>query len=285
MSASQAVAAALGLGSGALTGLVVARSALRRQWRALVRVNLRGREVPAVLGIALVAGTLTSLAALGLYHSFVHLVVPPLLAAGVVAAAAIMFAGGLFDDLRGDETPRGFSGHAAALRGGALTGGLVKAASGAVAGGAAGALTSLAVRGHLDAPFVFEVAGVVALSANLFNLLDRAPGRAGKTGVLVALVLVLLGDAAWAIAASGLMGAVAVVLPYDLRERGMLGDAGANPLGAVLGLGVAVSVSEPVRIAAVAVLVVLNLVSERWSFSRVIESSAPLRALDRLGRK
>jgi UDP-GlcNAc:undecaprenyl-phosphate GlcNAc-1-phosphate transferase len=75
------------------------------------------------------------------------------------------------------------------------------------------------------------------------------------------------------------------VLPADLSARGMLGDAGANPLGAVWGLGLAAATGTFGRIVTIAVLLVLNLASERWSFSAAIDRTPILSALDRLGRK
>jgi UDP-N-acetylmuramyl pentapeptide phosphotransferase/UDP-N-acetylglucosamine-1-phosphate transferase len=81
------------------------------------------------------------------------------------------------------------------------------------------------------------------------------------------------------------VGATAGLLVPDLRERLMLGDAGANVLGATLGLGVVLTTGTTVQLAVVAVLLALNLVSERVSFSRVIDQVGPLHALDRLGRR
>jgi hypothetical protein len=64
----------------------------------------------------------------------------------------------------------------------------------------------------------------------------------------------------------------------------MLGDAGANPLGGVLGLGLATALDGRGRVVAVLVLVLLNGLSERYSFSRAIERTPVLRQLDLLGR-
>jgi hypothetical protein len=125
---------------------------------------------------------------------------------------------------------------------------------------------------------------LVALTANLFNLLDRAPGRACKFGLLVA-APIALGAPSWAAASSGLLGALVAVLPADLAERLMLGDNGANPLGAVLGLGLAMALPEPWRALAVVAVLALNLTSERISFSQVIERTPGLRAFDGIGRK
>jgi uncharacterized membrane protein len=64
----------------------------------------------------------------------------------------------------------------------------------------------------------------------------------------------------------------------------MLGDAGANALGAVVGTMV---LAGPMWLvwAAAAVLLALQLTSERVSFTRVIETNRVLRAADRLGRR
>ena len=81
------------------------------------------------------------------------------------------------------------------------------------------------------------------------------------------------------------VGGGAGLLVPDLRERLMLGDAGANVLGAALGLGVVLACSSGVRTAVLVVVVVLNLASERVSFSRVIARVPPLRAADTWGRQ
>jgi UDP-N-acetylmuramyl pentapeptide phosphotransferase/UDP-N-acetylglucosamine-1-phosphate transferase len=194
-----------------------------------------------------------------------------------VLIVVVLWGAGRWDDLRGDERARGFKGHLGAARGGAVTGGLVKLVAGAAAGLGAAALV---VPGWSLIP-----AGmIVALTANLVNLLDRAPGRAGKTAILIAVPCALFGATAWLTAAAGLFGALIVCLPFDLRARGMLGDAGANPLGGVLGLGIATWVDDWGFAVAVAVLALLNGLSERYSFSAAISRVPLLRALDQLGR-
>ena len=82
-----------------------------------------------------------------------------------------------------------------------------------------------------------------------------------------------------------MIGAAVGLLPADLGERLMLGDTGANLLGAVLGLAVVLETSRPVRTGVLIVLIVLNLASERVSFTKVIDATPGLRHLDRLGRQ
>ena len=74
---------------------------------------------------------------------------------------------------------------------------------------------------------------LVALAANLGNLLDRAPGRAGKVSLIVFVVLAVTSRLAPELTGPALVaGAGAGMLWPDLRERCMLGDTGANVLGA-----------------------------------------------------
>lgn len=65
----------------------------------------------------------------------------------------------------------------------------------------------------------------------------------------------------------------------------MLGDAGANALGAMLGVAAATSLSRPARVALLAGIMGLTAASEVVSFTAVIERTPALRWLDMLGRR
>jgi hypothetical protein len=118
---------------------------------------------------------------------------------------------------------------------------------------------------------------LVALCANVLNQLDTRPGRALKA--FLAGSLVLGGKPRGAVA-------VAVLLaPYDHREMVMLGDAGSNALGAVLGLGSVRRLTGPRRIAAIGALAALTVLADRRSLGTLIESTPGLRELDALGRQ
>ena len=266
--------------TGYVAAAGLARLRLAAPPAALMRTNVSGRQVPAVLGGPVAVAALTALASLALVGALGW--EPARLAETGVAAAVVtvvMAIAGGWDDRRGDESSRGFKGHLAALGRGRVTGGILKIAAGLVAGLAAAALV---FPGDLLA--AAATALLVPLGANTINLFDRAPGRAGKVILLVATPLMALGGIHWAIAAAGAIGALLACLPLDLGERAMLGDAGANPLGALVGLGLAVSLGGA-RWAAVALLVALNLASERWSFSAAIASTPWLQRLDQLGRR
>ena len=176
-----------------------------------------------------------------------------------VLVATAVAAAGLADDLwSGPE--RGFRAH---LRGGDTTGVLKLVAIPAVGLAATGSPSG---------------ALLIGLSANALNQLDTRPGRALKAYLLAALCL--RGTPARRFA----RGAV-LLLPYDLRERMMLGDAGSNAFGAMVGLALVQRLPGRARWAAIAGLAGLNLLGERRSLGSLIESSAVLRALDGLGRR
>ena len=279
MTVEVAGAAAAAAAVGAAVALWVTRIRIASPPQGLIRINVAGLAVPAVLGDGLIAGSLVALAVLGLAGAAGwDASETGRMGAAVALVVGIMGAAGRVDDLRGDEGPRGFSGHLSAAVRGHVTGGALKILAGGAAGLAAGALVTSGVDSVV-------VAVVVALGANTFNLLDRAPGRAGKLWLLAAVPVFVGGTSGWAVAAAGTAGALAAVLPSDLRARGMLGDAGANPLGAVWGLGLASATDDAGRAIAIVVLVALNAASERWSFSRAIDRVGWLKALDRLGRK
>jgi len=118
---------------------------------------------------------------------------------------------------------------------------------------------------------------LVGLSANMLNQLDTRPGRALKAYLLCSL---LPGGAS----RRGL--AIAVLLaPYDLREMAMLGDAGANSLGALLGLKSVGRLTGRRRWSAICALAALTAIGERRSLGRLIETTPGLRFADALGRQ
>ncbi len=271
----------VGLAAGAAVAAVL-WLALRDTFATplFARRNHRGIDVPAGAGILL---SLTAVALAGVERGLLGLGVEQdtLVVGDTMLVVAIGFGLlGLLDDLAETGEDKGFAGHLRALRAGRLTTGGLKLLGG-------GAL-AVAVTGGVDAsePARLVVdALLVALAANLGNLLDRAPGRAAKWSLLAYLPLaVVAGSGATGLALAVVAGATAAFLVGDLRERFMLGDTGANALGAALGMAAVLTVSAGVRNVVAVVLLALTLLSEVVSFSRIIERVAPLRAFDRIGR-
>jgi UDP-N-acetylmuramyl pentapeptide phosphotransferase/UDP-N-acetylglucosamine-1-phosphate transferase len=267
----------------ALGGALVARAALAgaaalteraagAPWR---RMNYARRPVTLLGGPALAASA-TLTAALG---------APVGTRAATVLVGAVSGLVGGYDDLAGarpeQARDKGLAGHLAALRAGRVSAGAVKVAGIGAAAGVAALLTrrDRGTGALLDGVLT---TGLVAGTANLINLLDLRPGRAAKAGALLAATT--LGAPAGGLVA-GPLGATLATLPEDLGERIMLGDCGANALGALLGLRLASIPGRTPRAGLLAAIVGLTLASEKVSFTKVIEATPGLRELDRLGRR
>jgi UDP-GlcNAc:undecaprenyl-phosphate GlcNAc-1-phosphate transferase len=246
------------------------RSAGSARWQ---RTNHRGEPVTLLEGPSVAAGALVGvLVAPGLP--------PRVRGAAVLAGGAAGLLGG-YDDVAGSAGDKGLRGHLGAMASGRLTTGGAKVLGIGAAGLFAGAMARPRRGGVLDA----VVAGsVVAGTANLVNLLDLRPGRASKLVLAAGMPCLVMPGVAGDVVA-GPVAAAAALLPADLGEEAMLGDAGANALGAMLGVAAAAALPRWALAALSAVIVALTLASERVSFSEVIDRTPPLRAVDRLGRR
>ena len=250
---------------------------------ALQRENFRGRLVPTaggvfiVVALLIVEGGRAVLGALGVGSE----------TGLTLARSEVLFAVfgfgflGLVDDLVAFGHDRGFRGHIGALRGGRVTTGMLK-----LVGGVCVALVLVATPGFKDGRTLLVDGVLIALAANFGNLLDRAPGRTIKAAFVMYVPLAIaLGSGPTGVAITVVMGAAFGLFGDDLRERLMLGDTGANVIGAVLGLAVVLGTSETTRVIVMIALVVLNVTAELVSFSAIIDRVPPLRMLDRAGRR
>ncbi|HEY7262269.1 MAG TPA: hypothetical protein VH589_12380 [Trebonia sp.] len=248
------------------------------------RVNHRGEPVTLLEGPAVAAGAVAAV-----LLSSERKRVSARTAMALAGAGAAGF--GVYDDLAGSGKRRGLRGHLGALAQGEVTTGSVKL--GGI--GATGLASAMLLGGGRSDPHggpaphtpwdVVVNAGLVAGGANLLNLFDLRPGRAIKVATLSAALISAGGGRDGAAAVAAPLGAALAMAPDDLGERAMLGDAGANALGAMLGCAAAASLSRPARIALLAGIVALTAASEKVSFTKVIERTPALRWLDMLGRR
>jgi UDP-N-acetylmuramyl pentapeptide phosphotransferase/UDP-N-acetylglucosamine-1-phosphate transferase len=249
----------------------------------LQRQNYRDVPVPTAAGVLLVLAVLFVEAGRAVIGAIGIGAEPGLdVPRSLVLFAALGFGLlGLVDDVIGGADARGFRGHVGEALRGRLTTGFAK-----LAGGGALAVVLVASPGFVTGRRLVIDAVLIALCANLGNLLDRAPGRVTKVSLLAYVPLALvLGGGPTGVALAVVMGAALGLLGDDLREHLMLGDTGANVLGGVLGLAVVLGCGDTVRYVVLAMVVALNVASEFVSFSAVIARVAPLRALDALGRR
>lgn len=274
---------------------VTAAVAAAGLWRAmasvfaspiLLRQNYAGRTLAVGSGLVVVLTTLvvaTGAHALVLAlvdqpddSRFIELVAASRGAIDIVGLVLGFGFLGLLDDVVGDGDRRGLRGHVGAALQGQVTTGFVK-----LVGGIVVAYWAVASADVLDA---LRGALVIAATANLGNLFDRAPGRTIKMSIVGVVVVFVCGLTIGSAAGMLIVVAAGVgVLVPDLRERCMLGDTGSNVLGAAVGWGLVAALGSTGQWIALMVVVAVNLVSEKVSFSRVIDATPPLRWLDRLG--
>jgi len=249
----------------------------------LARENYRGRRVAFPAGAVLVACSLIALAPLAVLddRADLDLLDPDLRRWAVYVLGVALL--GLIDDALGrgadDATPRGWRGHARAIASGRFSTGAIKAV-----GALALAAYATSGLGHQDFAYVADLA-LLLLTTNLFNLLDLRPGRVEKVFVALLAGLCVGAWTAMPLELLGIfVGPVLMVAAFTLRERAMLGDTGANLVGALAGVTLLVTLGETGGYVALGVVVALNFYGEFRSISQTIEGVPLLRSLDSLGR-
>jgi UDP-GlcNAc:undecaprenyl-phosphate GlcNAc-1-phosphate transferase len=272
-----------------------------------VKANFRDRELPFPFGVLTLAAALLALIPLMLVQvlgsgNVFHPEVLPIAvyALGVLALSLVddtlgerahthlhavpsqsqPAGGGVSAGVQGQRTvPHGWRGHGAAVLRGELSTGALKAV-----GSLGLALLAMSWLGLSDGRWLLAAA-VLVLATNAFNLLDLRPGRAAKAFVLLGLGVGLGSGEARPLWALGLFAAPALVAGfYDVRERAMLGDTGANLLGALAGLWLVLALSGAGQVVALALLAAVTVYGELRSISDLVERTPGLRQLDSFGR-
>lgn len=243
-----------------------------------VRPNYRQEEIPLGMGLVFIAGV-------GLTLTIAQFA-SPLASSDVFIYLFMLAAMGLFglvDDVFGSRKASGLKGHFQKLlfERELTTGGLK-----ALAGGFIGILAGISVNIDGNPYRIILDALIIALSANMLNLLDLRPGRAGKSFLLMTAVLLTAGYGKGQLFYLLIMAAsVLAFLPYDLSAKVMMGDTGSNILGVTVGITAAWVLNLPGKLAFLAFLVLFHLFTEKYSLTKVIEGNRVLKFLDMLGRK
>ncbi len=232
----------------------------------LVVVNYRKEKIPVAIGLVFMAG-IVSLAVIShllqweVDYKFFF----------VVTSVFII---GFLDDVVQDKENKGFKGHFKAFFKGKITTGFLKAA---------GIPAILLLYFSWDNYLVIIDLIFIALTVNLFNFFDLRPGRCQKVFMVTNLLIVVPFINNTQPLSLAILGMALYTLLLDLREKGMLGDAGANLLGVVTGLNL-LAIPFRFRIIVYSMVVILTIIGEKYSFTKIIEGNSALRFLDRLGR-
>jgi UDP-GlcNAc:undecaprenyl-phosphate GlcNAc-1-phosphate transferase len=243
-----------------------------------VRANYRERSLAFPFGVLSVAAALVALIPLALVQRLdLAEVFHPETASAAVYVLGVAFLG-LVDDTLGGE-PRGWRGHGRAVLQMRLSTGALKAA-----GSLGLALYVMGYAGLSTGRWLLASA-VLVLATNAFNLLDLRPGRSTKAFVLLGAGLTIGAATVRPLWSLGLFAGPALVAGvYDMRERAMLGDTGANLLGALAGLWLVLALSGLGQAIALAVLLAITVYGELRSITELVERMPLLRELDSWGR-
>jgi UDP-GlcNAc:undecaprenyl-phosphate/decaprenyl-phosphate GlcNAc-1-phosphate transferase len=248
------------------------------------KLNFRDRPLPFPFGVLVLAAAVIALIPLMLLQvlASAELFHPETVPIALYALGVLAL--GLIDDTLGEPgeqraAHRGWRGHGAAVLRGELSTGALKAA-----GSLGLALLAMSYLGLSNGRWLLAAA-VLVLATNAFNLLDLRPGRSTKAFVLLGVGLGLGSGSPRSLWALGLfVGPALVAGIYDLRERAMLGDTGANLLGALAGLWLVLTLSGTGQLVALALLAALTVYGELRSISALVERTPGLRELDSWGR-
>ncbi len=250
----------------------------------LLKTNYRGENIPTATGLIflIVVPLVIGFGFLFAIHSFI--------AVNTVLFLLVMFGmgmAGLIDDCFGSHVVKGFKGHIRVfVKEKKLTTGGLKA----FLGGTIAMVFSIAnarLNGFGNYPWMFIIDFLlVALTANIINLFDLRPGRAGKAYLVILVAVILLSKNLTDFI--GLFLPVTVILlvylPYDLKAKMMLGDTGSNLLGSSLGMMMVWMLSDFGKVIALIIFISLQLAAEKISFSEIINKYRPLKYFDQLGR-
>ena len=199
------------------------------------------------------------------------------LALYIFSMMARFFAGAL-DDLIGNRNVSGLKGHFKSLFKGELTTGGFKA----LFGGFVGLVVSVCISSSIVDIIVNTL--IIALSTNLMNLFDLRPGRAIKAYLVIMIPIYITLTGYTKVFPLLILPNVLAYFNTDLKARGMMGDTGSNVLGISIGVLMALGYGIKVRLAWLVFLILMHLITEKFSLTKIIEKNRVLKFIDNLGR-
>lgn len=239
-----------------------------------VRKNFQGIDIPVSVGLSFPFVVMVVFLIYGImqwYDDSYHLYITALMSVSFL---------GFIDDMLGQRDTLGFKGHFGALFRGRLTTGGLKALG--------GGMVSFFVAVFVSNGWANIIMNtlILALFTNMLNLLDLRPGRAVKGFAFFLIIIVLSAgnDINWVLLAP-LVGAVCWYFYYDISARVMMGDAGSNVLGFALGYFTITAFSFYARLGVLIFLIVMHLITEKYSLTKIIEKVSILRYIDNMGRR
>ncbi|MDR5658174.1 glycosyl transferase [Serpentinicella sp. ANB-PHB4] len=235
--------------------------------------NYRGELVPCCMGVVYPLVTIITFLFL-ISTSNQNIVITLCFLFSIIAMSFI----GLLDDLMGDRTSLGFKGHLRACIKGDITTGFLKL----IFGGLVAVVVSLILSNCYYSIFINAI--IIALSCNFINLMDLRPGRALKIIIIILAIFILTAESNLKPYIYIILGFAITYFPQDIKGLSMMGDVGSNSLGVSIGIIMSISYSLNARIVIMIFLLLMHIITERYSLTKIIEGNSILNFLDKLGQ-
>ena len=240
-----------------------------------IRPNYKGEMIPVSMGIVFLPMIIINGIILAFFTvDAVSMLCLFLFIFGIMA----MFFAGIIDDTIGNRDVSGLKGHFKSLFKGKLTTGGFKA----LFGGFVGIIISVSISKNITDIVINTL--IISLSTNLMNLFDLRPGRAIKVYLVIMISIFTTLTGYIKILPLIILPNVLAYFNFDLKAKAMMGDTGSNVLGISIGILMAFGYTLNVRIGWLVFLILIHLLTEKFSLTKIIEKNKVLNFIDRLGR-
>ncbi|WWD84491.1 hypothetical protein TEGL_29240 [Terrisporobacter glycolicus ATCC 14880 = DSM 1288] len=240
-----------------------------------IRPNYKGEMIPVSMGIVFLPMIIIN----GIIVAFFTIDAISMLCLFLfIFGMMAMFFAGIIDDTIGNRDVSGLKGHFKSLFKGKLTTGGFKA----LFGGFVGLVISVSISKNITDIIINTL--IIALSTNLMNLFDLRPGRAIKVYLVIMITIFITLTGYIKILPLLILPNVLAYFNFDLKAKAMMGDTGSNALGISIGILMAFGYTLNVRIGWLVFLVLIHLLTEKFSLTKIIEKNKLLNFIDRLGR-
>lgn len=238
-----------------------------------LRPNYRGEKIPFCMGVAFIfVQTISLLITYMFFQADIEILyyLISIILIGLV---------GLLDDLIGVEDIKGLKGHLISFLKGNPTTGSLKAGI--------GVLISLLIS-YLISNNILDIIVntlLIALFTNYNNIFDLRPGRSIKAFIFASIALLLTREInKYDYLIYSFYGLLLIYFPIDLKAKAMMGDAGSNVLGITLGIYCTLSCGLITKSIYLLMLIIVHIIAEKYSFTKIIDSNRILKFIDNLGR-
>ena len=240
-----------------------------------IRPNYKGEMIPVSMGLVFLPMIIINGIIVAFFTvDFVSIACLFIFIFGIMA----MFFAGIIDDTIGNRDVSGLKGHFKSLFKGKLTTGGFKA----LFGGFVGLIISVCISKNIADIIVNTL--VIALSTNLMNLFDLRPGRAIKVYLVIMIAIFFTLTGYVQILPLLILPNVLAYFNYDLKAKAMMGDTGSNVLGISIGILMVMGYTFKVRVSWLVFLVLIHILTEKFSLTKIIEKNKVLNFIDKLGR-